>query len=118
MQRETGEPSDREQCHSLRDRASSPYVRGQPKGHEVACGPGQLEGEMAPYISEVGDLSFSGESDLEPVGKTSLSRGAHSSQRCCPAPREPFLIDHCNSGTGVKGGAHFRAESGSVAWVV
>lgn len=27
-----------------------PYVRGQPKGHKVTCGPGELEGEMAPCI--------------------------------------------------------------------
>lgn len=34
----------------------------------------------------------------------SLSRGAQSSQWSRPAPQEPFLIVHCNSGTGVKGG--------------
>lgn len=61
-----------------------PLCEGQPKGHKITCGPGEGGGDGTLHkgvLSKVGDISFLGESDLEPVVKDrSLSRGAQSSQ--------------------------------------
>lgn len=59
-----------------------------PVALENLRGDGTMCKGAPPVSSEVGG------SDLEPVVKEKPLRGPQSSQWCCPAPREPFLIDH------------------------